>query len=155
MVNTRLRMILVARLRYLLSLLYIVFLGVIYCREYVGTSVWQRTIYWEYCQCMGQYHIAHINKAPPRPNYWVCPGIHLSRLVLVCDMTWPSRSYTSSSCHTFRSSFGRTYKNQIWSIHHSGGEVHSNPLSRLFVSGVSACDSPVDVLAQRLRASHG
>ena len=73
MVNTRLRMILVARLRYLLSLLYVVFLGVIYCREYVGTSVWQRTIYWEYCQCMGQYHIAHINKAPPRQTTEYAP----------------------------------------------------------------------------------
>ena len=49
-------MILVAGLRYVLFLLYAVYLHSIY-RSYVVT-VYQRTTYCEYCQCMGQYRIA-------------------------------------------------------------------------------------------------
>ena len=40
---------------------------------------------------MGQYRIAHNNSIPPRPNYWVCPGTHLSPTVLCTTwyMGWP------------------------------------------------------------------
>ena len=31
-------------------------------------TVYQRTTNHEYCQCIGQYRIAHIRSVPPRPN---------------------------------------------------------------------------------------
>ena len=33
---------------------------------------------YDYCQFMGHYRVALINRVPPRPNYGVCPGTHLS-----------------------------------------------------------------------------
>ena len=45
---------------------------------------------------------------PPRPNYWACPVLTYRQLFFVYYMRWPSRSYTCTSYHTFRSSFGRT-----------------------------------------------
>ena len=57
---------------------------------------------------MGQYHIARINGVSPRPNYWVCPGTHLSPTFIIYYMRLHSRSYTCTSYHTFCSSFGRT-----------------------------------------------
>ena len=38
----------------------------------------------------------------------------------------PSRPYTCTSYHTFRSSFGRTAEFKIMPIRHWGGETHSN-----------------------------
>ena len=53
---------------------------------------------------------AHIDSIPPSPNYWVCPGTDLWPTFFVYYMRWSSRSYTCTSYHTFRSSFGRTAK---------------------------------------------
>ena len=62
MVYTQLRVILVAGLRCVSFLLYVVRLGVIYRLEIV--TVHQRTTNCEHCQCMGQYRIAHTSSVP-------------------------------------------------------------------------------------------
>ena len=42
-------------------------------------------------------------------------------------MRQPSRPYTCTLYHTFRTSFGRTAQFEIWLIGHRGVEAHSNP----------------------------
>ena len=58
MVYTRLRVILVAGLRYVPFLMYVVLLGVVYRTYFV--TVYQRG--------MGHYRNAQIRSVPPRPN---------------------------------------------------------------------------------------
>ena len=72
-------------------------------------TVYQRTIYCEYCQCTGQDRIAHTSSVwYHRVHYGVCGGTHRSPTFFVYYMGWSSRSYACTSYHTLRSLFGRT-----------------------------------------------
>ena len=112
------------------SCTYIVFLGAIY-RSYVVTdtsalstvntaNVWGSIA----LLILVVYHRVQTNEYSPILTY--------RHLFLLYYMRWPSRSYTCTSYHTFRSSFGRTAKLKIWPIRHWGGEAHSTPSTSLF-----------------------
>ena len=101
-------MILVAGPRYVPSLPYVVFLGVI-CRSQVVT-VYQRATYCEYCQCMGSITMLILIVYYRVQTTEHAPVLTYRQLVFVYHMRRPRGSYTCTSYDTFRCLFARPAK---------------------------------------------
>ena len=128
MVYTRLRVMLVAGLRYVPFFLYVLLLGVIN-RSYLVSrnsipAYYQRTTNCEYCQCMWQYRLVHIRSAIPRP-YEYDAVLTYRQLFLCC--TRDNLAGPIPAPHTTRFVVRSDELQKIYPIRHWGGEAHSNP----------------------------
>ena len=94
--------------------------------SYMARMSCQYYLLWINYHWMGQHRIVHINCVPPRPNYWVCPGTHLSPTFLYTILDDLAGHIPAPYITRFvvRSD---ELQNSIWLIRHWGGEAHSNP----------------------------